>query len=370
MTWLISSMGYTPSVLTEALWYLEEKLNLPVDGLTCVGTRASLETSRDALFKEGGALDRLRTVVEKRTGRKDWMVEGESVLWEIGAQDSRSLEDAIALDQAFYKAILDAQTAEGHDGPVIACISGGRKNMSSSLQQAMSLLATGEDWAFHVLLDLPEGMEEKDIPRDFGFPGDPNHPDLAKVGVVAFEVPLVRLREFASARKIDLADPDLVKRLQKAVQDSSKRPGLVLKLKTLTLEDPTGTSAPLGLSPQLAMLLAAYIAVPKPQRIQDVQGEMLEVVDCWERLKMEENSEGFPTSFRELKRTISYWVNAGEVDPPQKCRLNTELIQHDPAWHLFRIRSRKSLQGEKIKGLQGFSDEAYLAREPMITLQT
>ena len=191
MTWLIASMGTSPSILTEALWYLETEKHLAVDRLTCVGTRDSKAEAEARLFSPGGPLDRLRSCLGKPA---DWLTEFRGFSWELEAlqaRDNRDLEEALSMDRAFRRAIRTAQESEEHEGPVIACITGGRKTMSSSLLQAMTLLARGEDWAFHVLLDTPADIGEQSVVRsDFGFPGDPAHPEFAMVGVDAFEVPL------------------------------------------------------------------------------------------------------------------------------------------------------------------------------------
>ena len=69
MTWLIASMGNSPSVLTEAIWYLEVQKDTPVDRLTCVGTQASKVEAERVLLAPGGSLERLRRHFRKD---EDW----------------------------------------------------------------------------------------------------------------------------------------------------------------------------------------------------------------------------------------------------------------------------------------------------------
>ncbi len=360
MTWLIASLGTSPSVLTEALWYLETTRGLTVDRLTCVGTQQSWKKSAKELFVVGGALERLRTQLHKPP---TWMTEGHGFTKMIAeAKDNRDLEEAKAMDQAFRRVIKEAQEDQEHDGPVIACISGGRKTMSSSLQQAMTLLARSEDWAFHVLLNLPEGVEESAVIKSgFGYPGDPAHPGYEQVGVDAFEVPLVRLREFASTRKIDLADEALVQKLQKAVQESAVLPRLTLDLASTRLFDDARPGWELKLPPQQAMLLAAYAMTGRPMTMEEAAPHLRRIISLWRTLGIEEATKVFPAGFSELEEVVEWWLDPGEADrlPPQRSKLNALLIKNDPALHPFRLRARTDLNGQAGKGIYGFADVVY-----------
>jgi CRISPR-associated protein (TIGR02584 family) len=376
MTWLIASMGTSPSVLTEALWYLEKKKGLSVDGLTCVGTQASKVTAEEKLFSPGGALERLRRIL----GKPDhWLTEKGGVSWEMEAlqsSDNRDLEEARAMDRAFRRAIRNAQESEEHEGPVIACISGGRKTMSGSLQQAMALLARSEDWAFHVLLNTPEGISEQAVINSgFGFPEDPAHPEYLQVGVDAFEAPLVRLREFATNKRIDLADEALVERLQKAVQESVVLPKATLALGTLTLTDEAQPGSHLQLTPQHALLMAAFILAGEPMTMDRAEKHLERVLDLWRTLGIDENSKGFPASLDELEKVKDRWVDPpltadGSVDTnlfdSQRSRLNKELLKVDPNWHHFQIKGRADLNGAPEKGLRGFSNAVYKSEGRLI----
>ena len=227
MVHLIASMGTAPSILSEAIWFLEEDRKLPVTGLTCVGTQASLASAQKDLFSPGGALDRLRKYLRKAKG---WLGPDE-VHWEaepLEAEDSNTEAEAKALDRAFRAAILKAQRP-GED-PVWACISGGRKTMSAGLQQAMVLLAREQDHAFHVLLRTPTFKLEGELQGSgWGFPGDsfprlqpestlPTLQAQGELGICGVMAPLVKLRAVAMAHGIDLASERLVVALQEALQ--------------------------------------------------------------------------------------------------------------------------------------------------------
>lgn len=360
MTWLIASLGISPSVITEAIWHLEVEKQLPVDRLTCVGTQSSWKRAQQDLFAPGGAFERLRT----HLGKPDrWLTEGNGFLPVIAeAADNRDLEEAKAMDRAFRCAIREAQEDEIHDGAVVACISGGRKTMSSSLQQAMALLARPEDWAFHVLLDLPAGIRENDVNHSgFGFPGDPEHPELGEVGVDAFEVPLVRLRDFAASRHIDLSDESLVQNLQKAVDEAQVLPRLILELRTLTLRCQARPGWELRLPPQQALLLAAFANGNKPMTLEEAEPFLRQIVDLWRTLQMDEGTRAFPTEFGKLEEAIARWLgNDPEYFNQQKSRLKKELEKADPSFHMFTLRAHGR------EGVKGFAEHAYGHNPPLI----
>jgi CRISPR-associated protein (TIGR02584 family) len=361
MTWLIASLGTSPSVLTEAVWYLETQKELTIDHLTCVGTQESWDKASKELFVPGGAFDRLRAYLGKPAA---WMTEGHGFTKVIAeARDNRDLAEAKAMDQAFRQVVRETQEDEEHDGPVIACISGGRKTMSSSLQQAMTLLARGEDWAFHVLLNLPDGINEADVIKSgFGFPGDPAYPTFANVGVDAFEVPLVRLREFAAANKIDLADEALVQHLQKAVDEAQVPPRLTLELRHLRLKDIDRPERDLRLPPQQALLLAAFILAGSPVTIQEAKVHLQEVLNHWQVMKVQEDSQAFQANFDDLSESVKWWVSGGG-DPllaPQLSKLKALLVKADPSYHIFAIRAHDR------KGVKGFAELVYRQAPPLL----
>ena len=266
MVHLIASMGTAPAILTEAIWYLEEEKKFRVCGLTCVGTQGSLESAQAELFSPGGALERLRTRLEKDP---TWLGPAQ-VQWEAGplkASDSNTEAEAKALDRAFRDAILSAQ--ERGDDPVLACISGGRKTMSSSLQQAMVLLAREQDWAFHVLLKSPDWNTEIELQHSkWGFPGDtfpslregstlPRLQEEGQLGVYGIKVPLVKLREVAMANDVDLSSRRLVESLQEVPQPSK----IVFRLSDRQLFGQEGNRLRklTHLTPNEAILLAAIL---------------------------------------------------------------------------------------------------------------
>lgn len=362
MTWLIASLGTSPSVITEALWYLETQKELTVDRMTCVGTQASFhEAEKRGMFASHGALDRLRTHLGKP---ESWLTRGQGLDLVIeGVPDNRDLEEAKAMDAAFRRAIRTAQEDDDHDGPLIACISGGRKTMSSSLQQAMALLARREDWAFHVLLNLPEGVDEGAVFQSgFAFPGDPAHPDYADVQIDAFEVPLVRLREYAETKGIKLTDEALVEKLQKAVDESRTLPRLTLELRTLVLRDETRPDWEMRLGPQQALLLAGFQMAGGAVTVDEVEPHLHRVLSLWKTLGVKESNRVLPTTFEDLKVAIDRWIDPQWNDNgqiintlnPQITNLKNALLAANPAYHLFRLRATG--RGE---GRRGFDPVVY-----------
>lgn len=369
MTWLIASLGTSPSVLTEALWYLETQKDLTVDRMTCVGTQASLQQAeRMGLLAPGGALDRLRRHLGERHGKpSDWLTLGHGLELAIEeVPDNRDLAEAKAMDATFRRVIREAQASDQHEGPVIACISGGRKSMSSSLQQAMALLARREDWAFHVLLNLPPGVDETEVFRSgFAFPGDPLHPAYAEVQVDAFEVPLVRLREFAETKGIRLADEALVEKLQMAVDDSRALPRLTLHLPTLALRDEARPGWEQRLGAQQAILLAGFQMAGRPATLDEAEPHLRKVIQLWRTLGIGQSTQLFPALFKDLEEAIERWIDPRFNDQgqvintfaPQVTNLKNALLEAHPAYHLFALRASGRRDGRR-----GFDPRVYQDR--------
>ena len=338
MIWLIASMGLSPEVLTEAIYHLESS-GKPVGRVTCVGTQTALSGAEAHIFKEGEALDRLRRHLGKPEA---WLRPGRDFQWEaeaLKATDNRNMEEARVMDRAFRRAILKAQ-AEGQ-GPVVACISGGRKTMSSSLQQAMALLARPGDWAFVVLLNPPDGIEESEVTRArFAFPQDPRCPQFSSVRVDAFEIPLVRLRTLAASRDLDLADPKLVAKLQRAVDDVSLPARLTFNLKDrtpiLVLGKRYLTLAPLSI-PQ-TLLLVTWIRAGRPLRPSECHKPLLDFHAEWRQLGVNGEEED-----RRISEYIEAWSSPREVDKGslqvQVARLKKRLQSLDPMLEPYVIRS-------------------------------
>ncbi len=354
MTWLIASMGTSPAVLTEAIWYLEHQKGLEVDRFTCVGTQASRDEAEAKLFAPDGALARLRTCLDKPA---DWLTAGQGYAWEgepLEAIDNRDLEEARAMDRACRRAVREAQ--EKGDGPVVACISGGRKTMSSSLQQAMTLLARPQDWAFHVLLRVPEGQDEFAVQKSgFAFPGDPIAPQYPQVGVDAFEIPIVRLLDFAMGHKLDnLLKEDLIQALQRVVDQATTIPRLGLEFATRRLFVAWGEEAshPVGdpLSVHQALMLATWIQAGEPRRRQEAVDPMEEIIERMKQARLIGVTEE-----EELSEAIDRWLKAdSKTFGPIQTGLNARILGLHPALERFTLKSRWGKSGPL-----GFSDEVY-----------
>ena len=353
MTWLITSMGTSPAVLTEAIWYLEHEKGLEVDRFTCIGTQASRTEAEAKLFAPEGALARLRAHLGKPG---TWLTEGEGYTWAtetLENSDSRDLAEARAMDRACRRAVRDAQ--DQGEGPVVACISGGRKTMSSSLQVAMTLLARPQDWAFHVLLRVPEGVDELAVQRSgFAFPGDPCVPQFAQVGVDAFEIPTVRLRDFAGRKLPDEIGEGLIESLQMAVDQATETRRLHLDVATRQLSLAWGDGAPqiLGepLSIQQNLMLATWISAGEPRRRQEVVGPLEDLL-----LRMRQCDIISPIEEEDLTKVADLWM--GTDSPtfgPIQTGLNNRILALRSGMECFTIKSRWG-KGKPL----GFDDRVY-----------
>ena len=350
-------MGTSPSILTEALWFLEKQKHRAIHRVICVGTQASRDEAEAQIFASGGAMERLRKFLGKPP---EWLTPGNGFNWESEpTKDSRDLAQAKAMDKRFRKAVLEAQKESEAlgEGEVIACISGGRKTMSSSLHQAMILLARPQDWAFHVLLNLPDGFDERTVTKvdkdktSFGFPGDPKFPNLSSVGVDGFELSLVRLRQFALSYGLDLNKSGLIEGIQKGVDEATVYPKLTIDISTLYAQISRGStnSIPFRLSPQSMVLLAAWCLGNQPMRRQDAGPVFTRVINMCNNLPGR-----IPFDISEMQKTINFWLNidgGADAFDPIKSRLAEQLKEIDPGCYIFGLNAKKPKPMTEIKRL-------------------
>ena len=377
MAHLIASVGTAPAILTEAIWWLEKEKGLTLQGLTCVGTATSMAKAQREIFEGGGALDRLRSALGKDP---NWLGPAQ-VRWEaeaLDATDNRNRAEAMAMDRAFQKAIHKAQSLT--DEPVLACISGGRKTMSASLQQAMAMLARSQDWAFVVLLNTPDEKIERAVQLSgWGFPGDgfPKAEDAAalvelqatgRLGIDGIEVPLVRLRHLLLLAKVDPTDPELVMALQRGLDDATELPDLVLDLCTLKLHKVArGSSYFLGkLSPTDAMLLCALIRAGEKLPPPLLRSGAEWIIRRWDELELC-GTRIVPGNPEALRSTASWVFNPEQVGgafAQAKAKLQTKLKNWLKDPHVsaaFSVESdpQSSLSPRPV----GFSPEIYRGRK-------
>lgn len=328
---LISSMGTSPAVLTEALWWLERERDLKVMGLTCVGTSTAQAEAERQLFAPDGALDRLRRAL----GKDPAWLGPKYVAWEaepLESSDNRNRDEAMAMDRAFRRAILKAQ--EGRAEAVVACISGGRKTMSSCLQQAMTLLARPRDWAFHILLRLPDDLPEGEVIKSqWAFPMDDRHPRSAEIHLDGIEVPLVRLRGVAQRAKLNLDDFGVVEVLQTALANLADLPELVLDLETLHLHKvQRGERYDLGkLSPKDALILAAYIRAGRPLCRSEARPFARHILDRWSALDLY-STKWIPAAEEEVEEIWDGLFSTRPIDEDEFAQAKSKLHRKLGNW--------------------------------------
>lgn len=374
MAWLVSTMGTSPAVLTEAIWYLERVEGLEVDRVTCIGTEASKAKALEQILAPGGPLDRLRRTLGKPP---DWLSPEGALAWAdepLQASDNRNRAQALAMDRACREVIRTAQ--EQGDGPVIACISGGRKTMSSSLQQAMTLLARPDDWAFHVLLqpDPDLAQEARTVLESgaCGFPDDPAHPHLiGKVRLDVFEIPIVRLRDLALGTGTKrLLEEDFIASLQRSVDEATAIPRLCLDLRTGRLDlawgDDRTRDASVILSDHQRLLLAGWIQAGGPISRSAMAPAMEEIIVSLRASRIISDDEE-----EKLLEVVDAWVEPeSKTIGPIQHELNDLIVNLHPALERFTIKSRwgrKPKAGQPHAGCFGFAEEVYA--QGLISLQ-
>ncbi len=365
---LISSMGTSPAVLTEALWWLDQTCGLEVTGLTCVGTSTSRAEAERQLFAPEGALDRLRLALDKDPS---WLGP-RHVTWEaepLESTDNRNRDEAVAMDRAFRKAILKAQ--DGQAEAVVACISGGRKTMSSCLQQAMTLLARPKDWAFHILLRLPEDLPEGEVIQSkWAFPGDDRHPRSTDIQLDGIEVPLVRLRSVAQRAKVALDDFGVVDILGAALADLAGLPELVLDLETLHLHKlQRGERYDLGkLAPKDALILGAYIRAGRPLLRSEARPFARHILERWSALDLYSTRE-VSGSEEELEGTWDALFNNRAINEDEFAQAKSKLHRKLAGWLMdpetvshFKLEPREGRRAQGPRAI-GFSAAVYEGRK-------
>jgi CRISPR-associated protein (TIGR02584 family) len=364
-------LGTSPAVLTEALWYLVVKGGNEVEGVTCIGTSAAREATERRLFAlgpEGGpcVFDRLEATLAAM-GYPGALCGRDQIEWAeepLADFDNRDRAQALVLDHTCIKAILGAQACA--EGPVVACISGGRKTMSSSLQQAMTLLARPEDMAIHMLVGaVPDsGLSERDIKdQRFYFPEDPGVPEMAgKVRLDVFEIPLVRLRDHAMGfDERSLLEPDYIARLQRTMDEASAPPTVRLNLRSrrLTVFWGKRVGGSTELSQSQALLLAVWIEADRPILRSEMALPMGSVLK-----KLRDASIHGDAEDEKGHETLQAWEDpGGKLLPPIQHELNDAILRLHPALERFTIKSRwgkaPASPGRPLSGRFGFTMDVY-----------
>lgn len=200
---LISTIGTSPAVLTEAVFALHEQGIWPVSEIKIITTKMGAEKTRAQLFEPNADEPSQWELLCRELGINPWEIQLPKITALKGipaGEQGGELEDVrtSADDQrmaAYMQELVRACTATDQP-PVIALLSGGRKTMSSHLMAAMQLFGRREDRLIHILVP-----PEAEYHPDFYFPTervtDPKTGlplNRERVSIDLIDIPFLRLR--------------------------------------------------------------------------------------------------------------------------------------------------------------------------------
>lgn len=167
---LLISLGKSPAILTEAIWWHAKVANPPI----LFDKIVALTTTRGRVIAERTLLDPNRGFYPRLQAALGPDAVPEFTTTDIVALQTaagRDLDDVIQYDNAVVQMIFDQIQALHADGCVVhACYAGGRKIMGPLFATAFQLAAHPGDELFHVLVD---SELEDALPANWAFPEGP-----------------------------------------------------------------------------------------------------------------------------------------------------------------------------------------------------
>lgn len=243
---LLAGLGGTPAVITETVWEMGVRGELPDEVIVLTTTRGASGLERDLRTKIGSAPaiwnQMLSALEAKGVDVKTLRTRGiQKVVFSNGEgelPDLRTEDENLQAANIMLRTIVGAQRSGTR---LVVSIAGGRKTMSALLLSCMNMVGREQDRIYHVLID-----PKHEVPMDppFYFPGQgekhqlidmpsrkakidpatkkpfPKIPSSA-IKVELFNVPYVRIRRDLSCFKQGEIPSyiDLVKMYQNNVTD-------------------------------------------------------------------------------------------------------------------------------------------------------
>lgn len=235
--YVIATLGSSPAVLTELLWVLcaqEDASIVGVEVWTTGGPGASERSGQAQLGKfamSGGFGDLIRALPgaalpdfswpvpatealdAAASGRRPYSIHIFARASEAGAtsdfvEDVRDGRDARFIEVQLLERVRRLKAELPEDVQLLGSLAGGRKTMSSSLQNAFLLLAGPEDRLVHVLLNRAIELSEEPNWRTFTVP-DPKWGLPLDEQVEVYDVPFPRLAPLMQRSPIGRPGHDL-----------------------------------------------------------------------------------------------------------------------------------------------------------------
>lgn len=204
--YVLSTIGESPSILTELLWWLCCIERRSVAGIEVWATGRGSQRLRelvasdvwDALQGRAGPLPALQEVGSRPEASHGFRVhrflhDGEVL------DDVRTEGESASVSATLHDRVRQLRTELPERIPLLGCLAGGRKTVSAALQTAFCLQAGPADRLVHTVFDsaLEGALRQRGRLHEFSFP-DPAWEALTGVAVcnqvTVYDVPFPRLR--------------------------------------------------------------------------------------------------------------------------------------------------------------------------------
>ncbi len=279
--YVFATVGESPAVVTELLWWLGVHEKTPVFGIELWGTGRGAERLCEAAASPHW--EALGEAIGPRLPgvRRPDRVEAPSAgvqLYTFGLEDRvlddvRTREEANAVARALYDRLRDLRTLLPHHVRLVASLAGGRKTVSSALQTAFSMHARQGDRLVHV---VPDARLEPHL-REFWFPSEQweqatGLPPERQISVHDIAVPRLRLLATPSVTDAlrldwDAVWPDLDANARRQVVATLEQTDTTWRLTVRDAESQAiiGTCTP---SPREGAVMAALVALDSPNNLE------------------------------------------------------------------------------------------------------
>ncbi len=185
----IGTVGITPQIVTEALYYYYSQSPPRVfNRIILLTTRTGKDCLHDTLFNQG-KLKQLELILGLVPGTIPLTPKD---IFLFHDQDGQELED-IRTDSASFHEFADifdviSKQVSDPQTRLTVTIAGGRKTMSVAVGLAMQVFARSQDEMIHILVKPPFDQR-----RDWFFPEDPEDPDQS---IDIIKIPFLRIQPY------------------------------------------------------------------------------------------------------------------------------------------------------------------------------
>jgi CRISPR-associated protein (TIGR02584 family) len=198
---LISTIGSSPSVLTETIWKLHEMGSLPAEVIVLTTSHGKSEMTKQ-LF-DSGVWDAMCGHMGISTRDIEFPTRNIHVLKnedETLSDDLRTYDDCMRFGDLVMEVLR--KTCSDQSKTVYVSIAGGRKTMGAQLMSAMQVIGREQDKIFHVLVD------DRFETAGFYYPAQAQQMIEGRKGTVTasdaeielFEVPFIPIGEYSGVR--------------------------------------------------------------------------------------------------------------------------------------------------------------------------